>query len=76
MKIVPRLNKFSLGLQELLEVDGLVYGYPTLELPYVDWLKLAARIELETGDGLDYQGEPKPRGQWFIFRGLKIRSLG
>lgn len=74
-KITRRIEDVADCLKDL-GIDA----QPTLELPYLDWLKVAAAVERETGDGLDYvaaSGDPLiTRGCWFMVEGIKVRSCG
>jgi len=59
----------SLGIREM----------PTLELPYLDWIKLHHGLERETNAELHVGGTSDPlltRGCWFYCAGVKIRSTG
>jgi hypothetical protein len=51
----------------------------TVELPYLDWLKVHAAIEKETGMEHDVGGIVDPlvtRGCWFWAHGVRVRSIG
>lgn len=66
------------ALSARLQAMG-IRSQPTLELPYLDWIKLHTAIEDETNTAHHVGGVVDPlitRGCWFYAAGVKIRSCG
>jgi hypothetical protein len=76
-KPIPAVDRFA-SLSAFLQSHG-IRSQPTLELPYLDWLKLHHLLEKEIDQELHVGGRIDAlvtRGLWFHCCGVKIRSTG